>query len=102
MTVEQVKQKLHTSKAKQGVHSWLPMGKQVFSHSQEIRAPSHTVVTWEKKHQHSECPPSPFSFPSFICHMVWNIALWSAVLGVSPHKFLCTLSLLTGGCANTA
>lgn len=40
-------------------------------------------------------PPS-LSLPSFICHMVWNIALWSTVLAVPTPKFLCTPSLLAG------
>ena len=35
----------HASKAKQGVHSPLPIGRQVFSHLQESRAPSCVKVT---------------------------------------------------------
>lgn len=45
------------SRAKEGIHSLLLMGRQVFSHSQEIRATSHTTATWENKCHHSECPP---------------------------------------------
>ena len=37
----------HTSKAKQGIHSLLPVGRQVFSHLQESRAPSLLMATWE-------------------------------------------------------
>jgi len=36
---------MHTSKAKQGIRSLLPIGRQVFSHSQESRAPSGITVT---------------------------------------------------------
>ena len=53
----------HTSKANQGIHSLLPIGRQVFSHLQESKATSRVMVTWEDKRHHSECPlPSSF-FP---------------------------------------
>lgn len=81
MTVEQVKQKLHTSKAKQGIHSRLPMGRQVFSHSQEIRALSHAMVTWEKKHQHSESPPHSSS-PALY-------AIWYGILLCGQLSWVC-------------
>lgn len=32
----------------------VPMGRQMFSHSQESRAPSHIMVTWEDTHHNSE------------------------------------------------
>lgn len=35
----------HKSKAKQGIHSWLPMDRQVLSHAQESRVPSAIKVT---------------------------------------------------------
>jgi len=38
---------MHASKAKQGLHSLLPIRRQVFSHLKESRAPSHVTVTWE-------------------------------------------------------
>jgi len=41
-----------TSKAKQGIHSLPPIGRQMFIHSQENRAPSHVTVTWEDKCHH--------------------------------------------------
>ena len=50
-----------TSKAKQGIHSLLPMGRLVFSHLRESRAPSHMTVTWEDKGHRSELPPSFFT-----------------------------------------
>ena len=56
----------HTSKANQGIHSPLPMGRQVFSHLQESRAPAHVTVTWEDKCCHSKNPPLPPSSPSFL------------------------------------
>lgn len=47
---------VHASKAKQRITSLLPMGRQVFSHLQAIRAPSCRMVTLEGKSYHSECP----------------------------------------------
>ncbi|NXQ11134.1 DIA1 protein, partial [Peucedramus taeniatus] len=43
------------SKAKQGIHSAIPMGRQVLSHCQDSRAPSYGMVTWEDKRCHSGC-----------------------------------------------
>ena len=93
---------VQASKAKQGIHSLLPTGGQVFSHLQESRAPSRITVTWGDKCHHSEHPPLPSSYPSFIAeHSIvqCGISLWS--VGVScPHASahsLCNLSLLTGG-----
>lgn len=71
----------HTSKAKLGIHLPLPMGRQVFGHPQESRAPSHVMVTWEDKCHRSEHPsPTSFFFPSVLCakhdhYMVWNAPL---------------------------
>jgi len=48
----------HRSEANQGIHSLLPIGRQVFSHLQESQAPSRVMVTWEDKRRHSECPLS--------------------------------------------
>jgi len=46
------------------MHSLLPIGRQVFSHLQQSRAPSHVAVAWEDKWRHSEHPPPPsFFFP---------------------------------------
>jgi len=39
----------HTSKAKQGICSLLPIGRQVCSHLPESRALSRVTVTWENK-----------------------------------------------------
>jgi len=44
---------MHTSEAKQEIHALLPIGRQVFSHLQERRAPSRVTVTWEDKRHHS-------------------------------------------------
>lgn len=68
-------------------------------HSQESRALSHIMLTWEDKLHHSKCPPSPSS-PSSIC-WAWHHGLaypcgylGSAVLIVSLDIFMCTPSLL--------
>ena len=45
------------SKAKQGIHLLLPMGRQVFSHLQESGAPSCITVTWEDKPTTPNVPP---------------------------------------------
>lgn len=44
---------LNTSKTKQIIHSQLPMGRQVFNHLQESKAPSYVMVIWEDKCYHS-------------------------------------------------
>ncbi|KAF1507314.1 Collagen type IV alpha-3-binding protein, partial [Megadyptes antipodes antipodes] len=60
------KDELQRDKAKQGIHSLLPIGRQVFSHLQESRAPSCIRVTWEDKHRDSKCSPLPPSSLSFL------------------------------------
>jgi len=62
--------------------------RQVVSHLQESRTPSHVKVTWEEKHYRSERPP-------FFCFLPFYI-LGSPVPAVSPPSPLCTPSLLTG------
>ena len=94
---------LCASKASQGINSLPPIGRQVFSHPQKSRAPSHVMVTWEGKHHRSKRPPLPYSSPSFHAEhdVIWyGTSLWlvgSAVPAVSPPSFLCTPSLLTDG-----
>ena len=94
---------MHVSKAKQRINSLLPIGRQVFSHLQESRAPSRVTVTWEDKHHHSERPPIPSSSPSFLLLSMTSYGmgypfgqLGSAVPAVSPPNLLPTPSLLTG------
>jgi len=75
---------MHLSKAKQGIHPPLPIGRQVPSHLQESRAPSGVTVVWEDKRHHSQLPPLPPSSLSFTDEhdVLWcGISLWSA--GVS-------------------
>jgi len=50
---------IHATKTKQAIHLLLPISRQVFSHFQESRAPSHTAVTLADKCHHSECPLLP-------------------------------------------
>lgn len=55
------------SKAKQRNSFIFPIGRHVFSHLQEIRAPPHVMVTWENKCSHSGHPhPTPFFFPQLL------------------------------------
>ena len=95
---------MHASKANQGINSLLLIGRPVFSHLQENRAPSCLTVTWEDKCHHSECPTLPSSFPSFFLLSMMSYGmgypfgqLGSAVPAVSPPNFLCPPSLLVGG-----
>ena len=82
---------MHANKAKQGIHSLLPIGRQVFSHLQESRAPSRVTVTWEDKRHHAQCPPPSFFFPQLIYwawrHMVWN----SPLASLGQLSWLCPL-----------
>lgn len=93
---------MHPGWAKQGIHSVLPIGRQVFSHLQQSRVPSHMTVTWENKCHHSKHPPLPPPSPYFIdwawCQMVWNVPfdqLGSPLLAVSPPILPCTPSFLS-------
>ena len=72
---------MHAGRAKQGIHSALPMGRQVFSHPQESWAPSCVTVTGEDKHHNAKCPPLPSSSLSLYTEhdVIWyGIALWLA------------------------
>lgn len=60
----------HTKKAKQRINSQLLMGKQVFCHLQENRAPSHVVVMWADKHHHSNSLPSSFLPQLYVLSMM--------------------------------
>jgi len=62
-----------TSKAKQGIHSLLPVSTQVFSHLQESRALSCVIVIWEGKYHHSEQCPFLLLPHGFYC-WVWHHA----------------------------
>lgn len=64
------------------------MGRQVFSHPQERRAPSHITLTWEHK-----CHNPEYVKCDAICS---RLSLESAALALSPPKFLCTPNLLPG------
>ena len=75
---------MHTSKAKQGIHSLLPMGRQVFCCLQESRAPSRAMVTWEDKCHHLNVLPLPSSSPALYAEhdvIQCGMSLWS--VGVS-------------------
>ena len=52
------------TEANKGIHSQLPIGRQVSSHVQESRAPPHVMVTWEVKCRNPERSPFPLLSPS--------------------------------------
>jgi len=58
---------VHASKAEQGIHSLLPIGRKVFSHLQQSRALSRVTATWEDKHHHSKVPLFPLLPAAFYC-----------------------------------
>lgn len=69
-----------TTEETQRITSVLPMGREMFSHFQESRIPSHLMVTWDNKHHHFKL--SPFFLPpptlSTDHHALWSgISLWS-------------------------
>lgn len=70
-----------TSEAKEGIHSPLPISRQVFNRLQESTDPSCLTVTWEDKCYNYKCPcfillPSP----NIYCwaYIIWHgISFWS-------------------------
>lgn len=97
---------MHPSKAKQGVDSLFPMGRQVFGHLQESRVPSCVMVIWENKHCHSKGPPSPPLL--YTGHdATWSgISPWSAGVtcpgSVSSHPPMHSHTLMAAGEADKA
>ena len=87
----------HASKAKQGTHSPLPLGRQVSGHPQGSRAPSHVTGTREGKHHNARCPPIPSSSPGLYTQhdILWyGISLclvWVTSPGRVPSQFLVPL-----------
>jgi len=67
------------TKAKLGINSLLPSGRQMFSHYLKSRASSHVAVTWEDKCHNYEHPPFLLFPPAFIDEhgAIWyGISLW--------------------------
>jgi len=59
---------MHASKAKEGIHSLVHIGRQMFIHLQESRAPLHIMVFWEDNRHHSKhLPPFLLLSHSFVC-----------------------------------
>lgn len=94
---------VNANKAKQRIHSPLLIVRQMFSHLQVSRTPSHITVTWEDKCHNSEHPTS--SFPGFQCwahNVVWDIPLVSQcqLSWLCPLPSFCAPSayLLVGWC----
>jgi len=70
-----------TGKAKQGIHSLLPISRQVFSHFQESRVSARVTVAWENRLHASKCPFAPAFPPAEHKAIQYGISLWS--VGVS-------------------
>jgi len=90
----------HASKAIQGIHSLLPIGRQVFSHLQEHRTPTFIIVTWQDKCHNSKCLPFlPLPPASIAEHdVIWyGKFLWSAEVSYPVYipVQLCVDPLLT-------
>ena len=81
----------HGSKAKQGTHSLLPIGGQVFSHLQESRAPSRITVTWADKRHHLEHPPLPPSSPQLSMLSVTSYGMEYPLVSWGQLSRLCPL-----------
>lgn len=60
---------MHTNKTNQGIHSPLPIGRQVCSHPHESRAPLHVMLTWDDKCHHT-------SSPSFFFSQLYTLRIW--------------------------
>lgn len=60
-------------KAKRGIHSLLPIGKQIFSHFLEKRASAHVVVAWETNAITTNIFPFLFLSLSFYCWAKYHI-----------------------------
>lgn len=93
---------LRTSKAKQGVYSLFPIGRQVFRLIQESKTP-WVMVIWEDRQHNFEIPPPSTSFSHLLswaqCHVIWDIP-WVSWGRLSQLCFLPNLvhhSLLTEG-----
>jgi len=92
------------SKAKQGINSLLPIGRQGFSQLQESRALSRVMVTWEDKHHHPEhfpLPPAAF-FPQLYVLSMMPYSMeypfgQSGSAVPAPPNSLCTRSPLAVG-----
>lgn len=83
--------KSHAYKQSKTINSLPPTGRQVFSHSQETRGPSHVMVTWVDKCHHFKCPPLPPPYPTL--HTDPNVT-WSAVS-------LCSFGVTCPGCVTS-
>lgn len=97
-----VKQSHSCKQSKQGIHLSVPMGRQVFSHCQESRAPSSVMVTQEDKCHLFECPLLPSSSPRFMVNMMahgkdYPLGEWVSCPSCVHFQSLWTPNQLTGG-----
>lgn len=93
---------MNASETEQGINSPIHMGMQLFSHSQESKAPSGITATWEDKGHHSK-GVSPFpSSPDFYIaehNVLWNGTSLRSLQPALPSKSPCAppVSWLAGG-----
>lgn len=90
-----MKQRPCTQAERNGIHSPLPLGRQVFSHLQRNSAPTCVTLTWEDKYHHSQRSP-----PSFLLPHLYMLSMMSYDMGYAWGQLfqLCPLpSLLADG-----
>lgn len=78
-----------TGKAKQGINHLLSMGRQVFRYSQESRALSYIIVTWEEKMPSVSfflLPPTLYAKHNAI----WYRVCWDQLSQLCPFWTLCS------------
>lgn len=79
------------NKAKQRINSLFPMGRQLFSHLLESRAPSCITLTWKDKLHHSTCLALLPYFLRFI-YWAWTpIILKISLVRLGDLSLLCLL-----------
>lgn len=76
------------SNKNQGINSLFPTGRQVFSHLQESKVPSHVVLTWEEKCHNSKHHLFLFVHTDLRANydaIIYDISLWSVEVNCASH-----------------
>lgn len=80
------------SKGRRGIHSLLPIIRQIFSPFPGSRASAGVTDAWKERQCHyvqTTLLPSPFSELLFHDILWYGIHIWVAVLAMSPPKLWC-------------